>query len=155
MPWGRVGANRRRGKGFQPGPYPRSASCCPRRRTRPAALPVPSSRCAAGPDGARGCCGCGCCLPAAPCAHSARQPSHSDKRQQQRCAQSRRRRPMLRLSRRGAPVGPAPAPLRLPSAGQSLCWKIQNPPCAPPSLPSEAPRCSHPPLCGEGRKRGE
>lgn len=98
-------------------PYPRSTSCCPRLRTRPAAaLPAPSSRCAtagkvppappAGRDGG------GFCCPAAPCTQSARHPSHM----KQGCTQSHCRLPILRLTRwkaaeaagwgpgRGAPV---------------------------------------------------
>lgn len=100
---GGSGCGRRRPESGAARPYPRSTSCCPRLRTRlpaAAALPAPSCRYAAAgwmppaPPGGRTGGGDFCC-PAAPCAQSARQPSH----RKQSWTQSHRRLPILLLSR--------------------------------------------------------
>lgn len=115
-------------------PYPRSTSCCPRLRTRPAAaLPAPFSRCATAgkvpPAPAAGRDGGGFCCPAAPCAQSARHPSHT----KQGCSQSHRRLPIVRLTRwdtaeaagwgpgRGVPVPHGRQRARLPSSPGAGC----------------------------------
>lgn len=174
------GAGRQREGGSERGaarPYPRSTSCCPRLRTRPAAgLPAPFSRCATAgkvpPAPAAGRDGGGFCCPAAPCAQSARHPSHT----KQGCSQSHRRLPIVRLTRwdtaeaagwgpgRGVPVPHGRQRARVPprreqaAAAGSLSSLLPSLPCSrrrqrDTMIPKWGPRCI--PFLSPQRQRGE